>query len=554
MPKATGTHRSLRGSLLALAAWLGLLGPQAPAQVAPSLVFLGASRQVAPAAGFDLMSGMAMDGNGHVYVANDQQVVRVDLGTGRQTTVYSGPNLINSLAVDGKGYLYIQDFAPGPQTVLKVAPGGTDPITMASLDFDPGGIAVDFNGDLFICRSRTGTVEMVTASNPGQNFPVVQGLGRSRFIAVNLSGTKIYCSDGFSVKMAVPGGDPKTIADFSSSGFSIWGLAAEESGTLYLVADAWLLRMTPDGSGGYSQARLVNFENSSWVATDGAGNVCYSNDLDSGASQVFEIQTKSVDFGQVGFLRTGSLSFNFSLPTGGEPTVPDFNPIFWDHQGNNLSGFTYETGTLQPGQPVGGSLPVDFLSTDQGPVSGFLRLVADDQSLLAEVPIAATGVASLGLTVDHPELTIPAGRSASIALNLTAQGALAGAGPTLTASGLPAGVQVAFSVNPAASLPATITATFSRASGIALNPPSGQEGSGALLACGLLAAPLARRRKRHAGTLAGLVLLLVIGLAACSSSSGPATPASVTGPFQVTLTASAPGAADASVVLNLTLP
>jgi hypothetical protein len=111
-----------------------------------------------------------------------------------------------------------------------------------------------------------------------------------------------------------------------------------------------------------------------------------------------------------------------------------------------------------------------------------------------------------------------------------------------------------------------VTATITTTRGVTLtgqnkgyDPLGGiGAGAGALLTCGFLARPGTRRRKRLGLFLPALLLVLVGGLTACSStsssrgmtSSAATTPA---GTYTVIISAKATGAATASTSFQLTV-
>ena len=187
--------------------------------------------------------------------------------------------------------------------------------------------------------------------------------------------------------------------------------------------------------------------------------------------------------------------------------------------------FQIAGGTLVPGAPTGGYLNVNF-----SPKNGGIRratLVLTDPLTnvsLAELELSGMGKPGVSLALDKLELDIPVFGSATANLSL---GSLNLPDPphfTLSALGLPDGVTFTCSSPSVTSLPAQVGVTFSAPGRVASLPVSGPGGAGAILACGLLAAPFARRRKPGAGWPMALVLAFALGLAACSgSSSGTGT-------------------------------
>ena len=151
----------------------------------------------------------------------------------------------------------------------------------------------------------------------------------------------------------------------------------------------------------------------------------------------------------------------------------------------------------------------------------------------------------------------------STALTLDSLGTLGGP-VTLGATGLPTGATCTFS-SPSVDVaggPATVTVTISTTRN---TPALGQTrsgspfgGAGALMAFGLFLLTFSRRRKRASVCLSGVAMALLAGTMACAISggsfSGGATGAAggtPPGTYTVTVTASAPGAAEVSTSIPL---
>ena len=210
---------------------------------------------------------------------------------------------------------------------------------------------------------------------------------------------------------------------------------------------------------------------------------------------------------------------------------------------------TFTTASLPAGTtPV--SAAYDGDGNNAGAVSNTVSQAVDPSPALAfPTPPAAS-------------LTVAAGASASTTLTVASLGTLA-VPVTLTASGLPQGATCTCSSQSVdvSGGPATITLTFSTTGPFRIiGRNRGFDardgiGSGALLACGLLALGGRKRRKRFGIFLSALALILAGGMTACSShGSGGATSspdATPRGTYAVTLTARAPGATQASTTIQM---
>jgi sugar lactone lactonase YvrE len=239
--------------------------------------------------------GMAVDGQGNVYIADTRnlRVRKVSLD-GRITTIAGNGRYGSSgdggpatsaqlyypvwLAVDGQGNVYIADARDEDLIthVRKVSPGGTittfagtgargfsgdgGPATSAQLE-SPGGLAVDRKGNVYIADGSR-----VRKVDPGGTITTFAGTGRWGFsgdggpatsaqlkspkgVAVDGKGN-VYIADSnnLRVRKVDPGGTITTFAGTGSRGFSgdggpatsaqlnyPWGLAVDGKGNVYIA-------------------------------------------------------------------------------------------------------------------------------------------------------------------------------------------------------------------------------------------------------------------------------------------------------------------------------
>ncbi len=181
------------GTLSIIAGQVGQTGPPTPG----------------PATSSDMQPfGLAVDGSGDVYIADDIETLTATAAYVLEVTpsgtlsIVAGSGLIGSptagpatssefsfpegLAVDGAGNLYISDVYAN--VVAKVTPSGTlsivagngqmgaplpGPATSSPLN-NPAGIAVDGSGDLFI--ANTGSNDVLSVS-PSETLSILAGSG-----------------------------------------------------------------------------------------------------------------------------------------------------------------------------------------------------------------------------------------------------------------------------------------------------------------------------------------------------------------------------------------
>ncbi len=238
------------------------------------------------AARFYLPSGVAVDTNGNVYVADTyNSTLRKMTISGLVTTLagsagrpgsadgagsaalFNGPS---GVAVDGAGNVYVADS--GNSTLRKVSPGGVvttlagtpgqsgsaDGAGGAALFNGPNGVAVDGAGNLYVADSGNSTIRLVTgggrvmtlAGSAGQSGSADGAGGEARFdhpygVAVDRAGNLYVTDSGDSTIRLVTGGDRVS---------TIGGAAGVNGGA--------------DGVGA-----LANFAGPSGIAVDGVGRL-----------------------------------------------------------------------------------------------------------------------------------------------------------------------------------------------------------------------------------------------------------------------------------------
>ncbi|WP_327096108.1 hypothetical protein OIE68_40220 [Nocardia vinacea] len=253
-------------------------------------------------------SGVAMDGAGNLYIADDvnHRVRRVDHVTGRITTVagtgtegYNGDdqlavnadlNYPSGVAVDGAGNLYIADFANDRVRRVDLATGrittvaGTSPDGLAddglaihALLREPQGVAVDGAGNFYIADCDNGRVRRVDPDGVittvagtgiwgynGDNKPAIDAeLRQPTDVAVDGAGN-LYIADTNNnrVRRVDPAGVITTVAGTGTAGYDSdnkpainaelnepTGVAVDGAGNLYIAdnTNQRVRRVDPDG-------------------------------------------------------------------------------------------------------------------------------------------------------------------------------------------------------------------------------------------------------------------------------------------------------------------
>lgn len=284
---------------------------------------------------------IAVDKNGNVYIADtsNSRVRKIDSKgiittfAGNGTRGFSGDGaaatsaqltLPGGLAVDGNGNVYISDY--GNATVRKVTSAGTistvagtgtwgfsgdgGAATKANLA-SPYGLAVDTAGNLYI--SDTGNSNIRKVGSDGTIQTVVSGVGPES-IAVDTAGNIYYADGGTNtVRKIFPNGSIAVIAGNGTGGYS--------------------------GDGSISTAAQLNLP--SGVAVDAKGNV-YVTDSGNMAVRLLVPDAKSVGIlnaasGYGGVVAPGELVVIYGTGLGPATLTvnkPDGNGVY----SNQLAG------------------------------------------------------------------------------------------------------------------------------------------------------------------------------------------------------------------------
>ena len=161
----------------------------------------------APVLGFNEPFGIAVDGNGNVFVADQQNHVVEEILAPGYTTV-NGYYLDYDVdyntftpvwvAVDGSGNIFVGDIQQGAVEEILAASNYSSSNTLVSGFTAETGVAVDGNGNLFITDAATNSVKELLASGGYALPPVVYPLGSSfktpEGIAVDGNGN-VFVSD-----------------------------------------------------------------------------------------------------------------------------------------------------------------------------------------------------------------------------------------------------------------------------------------------------------------------------------------------------------------------
>jgi sugar lactone lactonase YvrE len=288
----------------------------------------GSSDGTGNAARFNEPSGVAVDGSGNVYVAEEGSNTISKITTGGVVTTLAGSagqrgssdgtgsaacfNAPSGVVVDSSGNLYVTDRFNN--TIRKITPGGVVTTlagcagqegsidgTGSSARFNnPGGVAVDGSGNVYVADMATirkitpGGVVTTFAGSAGQQGSSDGTGSAARFkypsgVAVDASGN-VYVADSGNdtIRKITPGGVVTTFAGSEGQQGSSNGMgsdarfviptcvAVDGSGNVYVADMATIRKITPSGvvttmAGSPPRSKYPSKYPS--LAVDGKGNV-----------------------------------------------------------------------------------------------------------------------------------------------------------------------------------------------------------------------------------------------------------------------------------------
>ncbi|BBZ12133.1 serine/threonine-protein kinase PknD [Mycobacterium branderi] len=175
------------------------------------------SPSVLPFTGLYEPQGVAVDGNGAVYVSDfNNRVVKLDAGSNNQTQLpFNGLNYPEGLAVDGNGAVYVADR--GNNRVVKLDAGSSNPTDLPFNGLNhPDGVAVDTAGNVYVTDSDNNRVVKLDAGSTNQTELPFSGLSVPWGIAVDDTGA-VYVTehDNSQVVKLASGSDKPTVLPFN---------------------------------------------------------------------------------------------------------------------------------------------------------------------------------------------------------------------------------------------------------------------------------------------------------------------------------------------------
>jgi len=264
--------------------------------------------------GFSFPKGVAVDKNGNVYVAgnNDGAVKKIPAGGGAPVTLgtFDHPK---GVAVDNTGNVYVA--ATGNTTIKKILAAGGSVVDVGSGFTAPCGVAVDAAGNVYVADSVLRTVQKIPVGG-GAIITIGSVYASATGVAVDPAGN-IYAADylyNLIFRTPANGGRRQSL----DLGFNLpFGVATDAGGNVY-VADSNnnSIKMIP--AGGNSTVSIgTGLNNPAGVAVDNVGNIYVADENNNAIKEI----KRSGGYSISPFLPTG---LNFDNATGiisGKATV-----------------------------------------------------------------------------------------------------------------------------------------------------------------------------------------------------------------------------------------
>jgi len=435
---------------------------------APQLVF-ETTTTTTLGGGFSLPFGVALDGNGNVYTAdqNNNAVDVMPAGCASSTCVTplnGGFVSPQGIAVDGAGNLYVAEMYNFDVKMMPV--GCTTPSCVTTLPapsggfMGPAGVAVDGGGNVYVADNYIQAIIEIPSGCTDSNCVLsLGGFNSPNGVAVDSSG-KIYVSDiGNNTVTVMP-----AICTSSScvttlgGGFSNPAGLVVDGGGNVTIADQNnnVLKMMPAGcTSSTCVTTLGSYNGPAAVALDGSGNLYLAN---AGSANVLEFTrttapsftfaaTNATQFSSdspqvLTLLNIGNAALTFPVPsTGNQNPSHSADFITLDPSCPQLTS-TSSAGTLAGGASC--VMPLYFSpGTPEGPISGSLTFTDNALNVAnttQTIALSGIGLGTLSATTAISSPTLTVGQSSANFNPVTGSGGVGTLVFALSPTTLPAGL------------------------------------------------------------------------------------------------------------------
>ncbi|MGD0647417.1 MAG: Ig-like domain repeat protein [Acidobacteriaceae bacterium] len=196
------------------------------------------------------------------------------------TALHDGFNYPNGIAIDGSGNVYVADQTNNAVKEILAAGGYATVNTLGSGFSQPVGVAVDGAGNVFV--ANTGTLNDIKEILAAGGYTVVRTLGSGfnspNGVAVDGSGN-VFVADSANIKEIPVAGGYTTVTTLASGFNYLIGITLDSSGNVFVADVATNLVSEIVAAGGYTTVRTLGsgFNEPAGVAVDGEGNLFVSD-------------------------------------------------------------------------------------------------------------------------------------------------------------------------------------------------------------------------------------------------------------------------------------
>jgi len=167
----------------------------------------------------NLISSVAVDGSGNVYISSYAGIVYVETlsaGSYIQSSIQTSSSLIGGLAVDGSGNLYIADNENKRILIEAPSAGGYTESTLSissPVTLNPWGVAVDAMGNVYISDTGNNRIlkETWSAGSYTQSTIATSTLDRPAGVAVDAMGNVYIAGGGDFIVLKEDFADPPSL-------------------------------------------------------------------------------------------------------------------------------------------------------------------------------------------------------------------------------------------------------------------------------------------------------------------------------------------------------
>jgi hypothetical protein len=397
--------------------------------------------------------GVAVDGQGAVYVANSGVYKMPWTGSGYGTASQLGSELNTpcGVAVDGAGNVDIADSYNERVVQLPWTGDGYGAQTVLTTGLVPLSVAVDGLGNVYIAGYENDSIVKLPWTGGGYGSPVSVGSGFSAPFGVAVDGSgNVYVADTYNSRIvkvpqtATGYGTQTTIASVSEP----FGVAVDAAGNVYFASyEGSVQRLLWTGSG-YGAAVSLNgtaLGDISGLAADGAGNIYVAGQSGTNATvtKVDLTVAPNLSFAttHVGSTSSNSPQSVLVSNVGNQPldaVAPGLlvtGPNFVQVPGSGTPEDCTSSFSLTPGASC--NLSLSFEPQSVGPLTStavFTDNALNASSATQTIALSGTGIEAASQTITFTtnapanaaygsQFTVAASASSGLAVTFTSSGA-----------------------------------------------------------------------------------------------------------------------------------